>query len=76
MLNLFELATYLARAPGRALLVDNTSSQDLANAYPAFLAKGISIVTPNKKAFSSDLGLWEDIFSAVASSQGRSLIYH
>ena len=76
MLNLFELATYLARAPGRAILVDNTSSQDIANAYPAFLAKGISIVTPNKKAFSSDLGLWEDIFSAVASFQGRSLIYH
>jgi homoserine dehydrogenase len=76
LLNLFELATYLARAPGRAILVDNTSSQDLANAYPAFLAKGVSIVTPNKKAFSSDLGLWEDIFSAVASSQGRSLIYH
>src|SRR5436305_13557279 len=25
MLNLFELATYLARAPGRALLVHNTS---------------------------------------------------
>jgi homoserine dehydrogenase len=76
LLNFFELATYLTRAPGRAILVDNTSSQDLANAYPAFLAKGVSIVTPNKKAFSSDLGLWEDIFSAVARSQGRSLIYH
>ena len=76
MLNLFELATYLVRAPGRAILVDNTSNQDLANAYPAFLAKGISVVTPNKKAFSADLGLWEDIFSAVSSSQGTSLIYH
>lgn len=76
MLNFFELATYLHRAPGRAILVDNTSSQDLANAYPAFLAKGISIVTPNKKAFSSDLGLWEDIFSAVATSQGKAMIYH
>ena len=76
LLNFSEMATYLARAPGRAILVDNTSSQDLANAYPAFLARGISIITPNKKAFSSDLGLWEDIFSAVAGSQGRPLIYH
>ena len=76
VLNLFELSTYLSRAPGRAILVDNTSSQDIANAYPAFLAKGISIVTPNKKAFSSDLGLWEDIFSAIVRSQGKAMIYH
>lgn len=75
-LNFYEIATYLSRAPGRAILVDNTSNQELANAYPAFLAKGISIVTPNKKAFSADIGLWEDIFSAVDSSQRRTVIYH
>ena len=76
LLNFFELATYLSRAPGRAVLVDNTSSEQLASAYPAFLAKGISIVTPNKKAFSSELGLWEDIIGAIAGSGGTSMIYH
>jgi len=74
MLNLYEVATYLARAPGQTVLVDNTSSQEIADAYPAFLAKGISIVTPNKKAFSSDLGLWQDILEAATVN--RALIYH
>lgn len=76
MLNLFELASYLGRAPGRAILVDNTSSQDVANAYPEYLRKGVSVVTPNKKAFSADMGLWEDIFGAVADSRGKAMIYH
>jgi len=76
LLNLFELATFLSRAPGRPVIVDNTSSQEIANAYPTFLAQGISIVTPNKKAFSSGLGLWQDIFAAVGASAGKAMIYH
>jgi homoserine dehydrogenase len=69
-----EIATYLSQVPGRAILVDNTSDPTLANAYPLFLGKGISIVTPNKKAFSSSLSLWKDIFSAAAT--GNALVYH
>jgi homoserine dehydrogenase len=69
-----EIATYLSQVPGRAVLVDNTSDPTLANAYPLFLGKGISIVTPNKKAFSSSLSLWKDIFSAA--STGNALVYH
>lgn len=46
-----EIVSYLSAAPGRAVLVDNTSDQSLANAYPLFLRAGISVVTPNKKAF-------------------------
>src|ERR1700743_2065585 len=71
-----ELTTYLSSAPGRVILVDNTSSQDVANAYPSFLRKGISVVTPNKKAFSGSLQLWNDIFSAVESSDGQAMVYH
>lgn len=58
--------------------MDNTSSQDVANTYPSFLLKGISVVTPNKKAFSGPLGLWRDIFSAASSATNpdRGLIYH
>ena len=71
-----DLITYLSSAPGKAILVDNTSSQDVANAYPSFLRRGISVVTPNKKAFSSSLQLWNDIFSAVESPQGNAMVYH
>lgn len=69
-----EIVSYLSAAPGRAVLVDNTSDQSLANAYPLFLRAGISVVTPNKKAFSSDLSLWRDIFAAAAA--GSALVYH
>ncbi|OAP63139.1 hypothetical protein AYL99_02366 [Fonsecaea erecta] len=71
-----ELVNYLSSAPGKVILVDNTSSQDVANAYPSFLQKGISVVTPNKKAFSGTLQLWNDIFSAVDQANGRAMVYH
>ncbi|KAJ0426060.1 homoserine dehydrogenase [Aspergillus carlsbadensis] len=69
-----EIASYLASAPGRSVLVDNTSDPALASSYPVFLRKGISIVTPNKKGFSSDLSLWKDIFGSAA--EGKALVYH
>ncbi|KAL4868880.1 homoserine dehydrogenase [Aspergillus spectabilis] len=69
-----EIAAYLSAAPGRSILVDNTSDPALASSYPVFLKKGISIVTPNKKGFSSDLGLWKDIFASA--KEGKALVYH
>lgn len=69
-----KIADYLSQAPGRAVLVDNTSDSALASSYPLFLSKGISIVTPNKKAFSSSLKLWKDIFSSAASE--NAFVYH
>ncbi|KAI0152615.1 homoserine dehydrogenase-domain-containing protein [Xylariaceae sp. FL1272] len=68
------LAEYLANAPSKAILVDNTSSQDVADAYPLFLSRGISIVTPNKKAFSGSYKLWQDIFTAAGTSGAK--VYH
>ncbi|KAJ3212539.1 hypothetical protein HK099_007709 [Clydaea vesicula] len=41
--------------------VDCTSNQDIANLYVQWLKKGFSVVTPNKKAFSSDLSLYSKI---------------
>ena len=73
-LSLLEIIDFLAAAPSKAILVDNTSSQDVANAYPTVLLKGISIVTPNKKAFSGSYKLWEDIFSAASTSGAK--VYH
>ena len=73
VLSLSDLTTWLSKAPGKVILVDNTSNQDVANSYPSFLKNGISVVTPNKKAFSSNLQLWNDIFSSTSS---QALIYH
>ena len=57
--------------------MDNTSNQDLADAYPLFLQKGIHIVTPNKKAFSSNYKLWNDIFAAAANGSGKGgYVFH
>jgi homoserine dehydrogenase len=65
------------KAPGKVVLVDNTSSQDVADAYPDFLEKGISIVTPNKKAFSGSYTLWQSIFAAASNGTGSGgYIYH
>merc|ERR1712230_301375 len=69
-----KIIEYLSAAPAKVVLVDNTSSQDVADAYPDFLAKGISIVTPNKKAFSGSYKLWQDIFSAASTSGAK--VYH
>lgn len=73
-LNPSDLADYLTGASSKAIIVDNTSSQDVADAYPLFLSRGISIVTPNKKAFSGSYKLWQDIFNAAAQSGAR--VYH
>ncbi|KAK8045236.1 Homoserine dehydrogenase [Apiospora rasikravindrae] len=73
-LDLTKVVDYLAAAPSKVVLVDNTSSQDVANAYPVFLSRGISIVTPNKKAFSGSYTLWQDIFTAATTSGAR--VYH
>ncbi|KAL9025364.1 MAG: hypothetical protein Q9196_005797 [Gyalolechia fulgens] len=72
-----EILDFLSSAPGKCILVDNTSNQDVAASYPSFLNKGISVVTPNKKAFSSDLGLWTSVFeSAYPRNAQGGLIYH
>lgn len=65
-------------SPGRAIVVDNTSNQSIADSYPAFLRNGISVVTPNKKAFSGSWQLWADI-QASAWAPHRTfggLVYH
>jgi homoserine dehydrogenase len=72
-----ELCEYLVKAPGKVVLVDNTSNQDVADSYPSFLQKGISIVTPNKKAFSGSYELWSKIFSAASNGTGSGgYIFH
>ncbi|KAK3043963.1 hypothetical protein LTS18_002542, partial [Coniosporium uncinatum] len=72
-----EIADYLAKSPEKVVLVDNTSNQELADAYPDFLKKGINIVTPNKKAFSGSYSLWKDIFAAASNGGGSGgYVFH
>ena len=73
-----EIIEYLVNAPGKCIIVDNTSNQTVADSYASFLRKGISVVTPNKKAFSGSYEGWQDIFSAAYSPNNPSggLVYH
>ncbi|EFX05776.1 homoserine dehydrogenase [Grosmannia clavigera kw1407] len=73
-LSIAETIEFLAAAPAKVVLVDNTSSQAVADAYPAILGRGISIVTPNKKAFAGSFQAWQDIFGAAAKSGAK--VYH
>ncbi|EGO03925.1 hypothetical protein SERLA73DRAFT_175619 [Serpula lacrymans var. lacrymans S7.3] len=60
--------------PGqKVVLVDNTSSDDVAQLYPAFLRAGIEVITPNKKAYSGELTLYEDILAASLEAGARFL---
>ncbi|KAL9083609.1 MAG: hypothetical protein Q9159_005680 [Coniocarpon cinnabarinum] len=76
-----QLAEFLSKAPGRAVVVDNTSSQEIAEAYPLYLQNGISVITPNKKAFSADLPLWDGVFGSAANGDAPNpatagFVYH
>ncbi|KAJ2970099.1 hypothetical protein NQ176_g8345 [Zarea fungicola] len=68
---LSQVIEYLAAAPAKTILVDNTSSQDVADKYPLALSRGVSIVTPNKKAFSGPYKLWKDITIAATASGAK-----
>lgn len=54
-------------------VVDNTSSDEVAALYPSFLSGGLSVVTPNKKAYSSSLELYRQIIAASESTGAKFL---
>ncbi|KAJ3296954.1 hypothetical protein HK104_000999 [Borealophlyctis nickersoniae] len=55
------------------VVVDCTSNESVANQYPAWLDRGLHVVTPNKKAFSGDAGLWAQI---QEKSKGKARVFH
>ncbi|ETW78080.1 hypothetical protein HETIRDRAFT_148757 [Heterobasidion irregulare TC 32-1] len=63
----------LVRPGADVVLVDNTSSDDIAVFYPEVLKAGINIITPNKKAYSAGLTLYEKILAASLDSGARFL---
>lgn len=57
----------------KVVLVDNTASEDVAKLYPAWLKAGINVITPNKKAYSGELDLYEAILAASNASGAKFL---
>lgn len=53
--------------------MDNTSSESVAYFYPQFLRAGFNVITPNKKAFSSELTLYEDILASSLKGGSKFL---
>ncbi|TFK20901.1 aspartate kinase homoserine dehydrogenase [Coprinopsis marcescibilis] len=71
-----KLSGWLAegRASGRqVVVVDNTSNEDVASRYPEWLKAGFSVATPNKKAFSGEKGLFDEIVAASGVSGAKWL---
>lgn len=75
VLALPALVKYLKAASKPTILIDNTSNEKIADFYPTFIEEGISVATPNKKAFSSDLSVWKKIFEN-SEKPGAGLVYH
>ncbi|KAI8927842.1 homoserine dehydrogenase-domain-containing protein [Entophlyctis helioformis] len=64
-----------AAAFSPCVLVDATSNMDVASSYPDAVGRhGLHVVTPNKKAFSGDAGLYRRIVDAA--SKHRKFVLH
>jgi aspartokinase/homoserine dehydrogenase 1 len=62
----------LAKASGgRAIIVDNTASDAPADAYEKWLAAGIDVATPNKRAGSGPLDRYNRIMAAAKQGGSR-----
>ena len=56
-----------------AVIIDCSSSADVAARYPSWLASGIHIVTPNKKANSADLEFYARLHEARRAGSAHYL---
>ena len=75
-----DLKTFVARLEaaaertgGAAIVVDNTSSEAVADLYEGWLSRGVHVVTPNKKANSGDLKRFEKIKNAAKEGNAKWL---
>eukprot|EP00026_Physarum_polycephalum_P002630 Phypoly_transcript_02638.p1 GENE.Phypoly_transcript_02638~~Phypoly_transcript_02638.p1 ORF type:complete len:903 (+),score=166.28 Phypoly_transcript_02638:306-2711(+) len=60
--------------PRHAIIVDCTSSEQVALQYPKWLERRVHVVAPNKRAFSGPLTMYHDIKKAMLLS-GRHCLY-
>ncbi|KAG0023786.1 hypothetical protein BGZ82_010657 [Podila clonocystis] len=74
-LDAFTASLAASKATHPTVVLDCTSNETIAAYYPTWLAAGFHVVTPNKKAFSGDLGLYKKI-KELSSQPGSPLVYH
>lgn len=70
----YALSLFVKHHPGRVVLVDNSSSDSVAETYPRFLDDGIHVVTPNKKGISGNLDAYTRVMAAAGA--GRGLLFN
>lgn len=58
----------LVKNNNRVVLVDNTSDVGIAGLYADLISNGISVITPNKKAYSGSLTEYKKIRAAIEGS--------
>ncbi|KAG8526000.1 uncharacterized protein KY384_000762 [Bacidia gigantensis] len=77
-LTITTIVEMLDELPGKSILIDNTSSPAVVAVYHHALSRGISIVTPNKKAFSGSIATWRAIFSESEKQRHKrqGYLYH
>merc|ERR1712093_791921 len=63
----------MASLPGRKIIVDNSADDKPPQNYEAWLASGISVVTPNKKFGSGPLMRYEKAMRALTLAGSRFL---
>ncbi|WVQ79878.1 hypothetical protein IAT38_001978 [Cryptococcus sp. DSM 104549] len=70
-----SLISILSSHPdGPGVIIDSTGSDQVPALYPQILSMGVSVVTPNKKGFSSD----ERLYKAIAEASypnGPAMVY-
>ena len=63
-----KMADFLLESTPNAIIVDATASDEVSNYYSKWLAKGVHVVTPNKKAGSGDLARWKACTDAMEAT--------
>ncbi|BGP15901.1 hypothetical protein JCM10213_003670 [Rhodosporidiobolus nylandii] len=69
-----QLAADARERKQHTVLIDCTSDLSVTELYPLAISSGLSVVTPNKKGFSSSADLFKQIVEAQ-SAPGAGLVY-
>ncbi|SCV73962.1 BQ2448_6392 [Microbotryum intermedium] len=69
-----DLAHAAKQSKTSTILIDCTSDLSVTQLYPLAISLGLSVVTPNKKGFSSSNELWQQILEAQ-NPPGAGLVY-
>ncbi|GAA6062096.1 hypothetical protein JCM10212_002346 [Sporobolomyces blumeae] len=68
-----QLAADSRASKQHTILVDCTSDLSVTELYPLAISSGLSVVTPNKKGFSSNVELWNKIVEAQSAPGAGSV---